>query len=185
MKSRTIILTLTAAAILAAPGLLFAQQGPGSCDGDGPHGPNGGPGAFGGPGGPGGPGRSDGPIVMRMLHRFGERLDLTDAQLTQIDAIAEAGRTEAEPLMDQLQTERQAFRDSHEIGDFDESSFRAHFEQQAELQVELKLIGARTASEAWSVLTVDQQQELLEIMELLGPGNHGPRNGGNKRHGRH
>jgi len=35
MNAKTIILTITAAALIAAPGTILAQQGPGECDGTG------------------------------------------------------------------------------------------------------------------------------------------------------
>jgi periplasmic protein CpxP/Spy len=184
MKVRTLILTIAAAALIAAPAVLIAQQGPGgpgdgSCDGSGPNGggmrgPHGG-GGFGGPGQHG---------FLRMLPRLADKLDLSEDQQSQIQAIVDAGRIEIEPLREQAQTERAAFKDSHEIGAYDEGAFSAHFESQAQLHVEMQLIGARMMSEAWVVLTIEQQEELLELMELIRDGRGGPRNGGGKRHGR-
>jgi len=40
-------------------------------------------------------------------------------------------------------------------------------------------------SQAWAVLTAEQQEELQELMELFGHGRGGPRSGGGKRLGRH
>jgi len=163
MKTRNAILTITAIALIAGAGVVFAQQGPGDCDGSGPRGPHGAMG--GGPdGGPGGPG------LFRMLNRFADTLELTEAQQTQIQAIAEAGRTEIEPLREQAQTEREAFRDSREMGQFDEAAFRAHFEAQSQLHVEMQLIGAERSAQAFNVLTLEQQEELQEILELFGDG---------------
>ena len=181
MNARTIILTITAAALIAAPGAVFAQQGPGDCDGTGPHGRMGGPGEGGGPGGFGGQG---GHHLLRMLDRVGDRIGLTDAQKTQIQAIVDAGKPGLDALRDQAQAERETFRDSHEIGDFDEATFRAHFESQAQLHVEMQLIGASMMSQAWAVLTPAQQQELQDLMALIGNGPRGPRHGGGKRLGK-
>jgi len=169
MKARTLILTITAAAILAAPAILVAQKGPGDSSG--------GPGFGPGHGGPGSHG------FLRMLPRLAEKLDLTDDQQTQIQAIIDAGKPELEALREQARTEGEAFKDSHEIGDYDEVTFRAHFESQAQLHVEMQLIGAGMMSQAWAVLTTEQQEELLELMELFRDGRGGPRHGGGKRHG--
>jgi len=180
MKARNTILTITAITLIAAAGVVFAQQGPGDCDGDGPHGPHG---TMGGPGGPGDNGGPGGHGFLRMLPRLAEKLDLTQEQQDQIRAIVDAGKPEMEALREQAQTEREAFTDSHEMGDFNEATFRTHFESQAQLHVEMKLIGADMMSQAWNVLTPEQQEELEELMALFGNGRHGPRNGGGKRHG--
>ncbi len=180
MKARTIILTIAAAALIAAPAVLVAQQGPGgpgggSCDGTGPHG-----GGMGGPhdgGGPGGQG------LLRIFNRVADRLELTADQRTQIEAIIEAHRTATQGLRDQSAAARAEFRDNHDFGDFDEVEYRAFFEAQAEIQVELHLDGARATAEAWNILTPDQQEQLLEILELLRDGRGGPRHGGGKRVG--
>jgi len=179
MKARNIILTITAAALIAAPGVLLAQQGPGDCDGSGPHGPRGGDGFFGSHGGPG---------FLRMLPRLAAHLELTEEQQTQIEAIVDAAQTEIEPLREQAQTERETFREGHEPGDFDEATFRAHFETQAQLHVEMQLIGSEMKSSVFNVLTPEQQAELLELRELFGDRGGrgaGKRGGGAKRHGFH
>lgn len=181
MNPRTIILTITAAALLAAPATVFAQQGPGDCDGTGPHGRMGGPGGGGAFGGFGGQG---GHHLLRVLDRVGDRIGLTDAQRTEIQAIVDAGKPGLDALRDQARAERETFRDSHEIGDFDEATFRAHFESQARLHVEMQLIGASMMSQAWAVLTPAQQQELQDLMALMGNGPGGPRHGGGKRLGK-
>lgn len=167
MKARTLILTISAAALIAAPAVLIAQHGPGGPAGE----------SFGGPGGHGQHG------FLRMLPRLADKLDLSEDQRNRIQTIVETGKPEIEALREQTRTERDAFRDSHEIGDFDETTFRAHFESQAQLHVEMQLAGAEMASQAYAVLTPDQQQELLELMELFRDGHGGKRNGGGKRHG--
>jgi Spy/CpxP family protein refolding chaperone len=123
-----------------------------------------------------------------MLPRFAERIGLSDAQLDQVEAIVDAREPELEALHDQATAARDAFRDAHEIGDFDEAEFRTHFSSQAQIHVEMKLIGAEMMSQAWDVLTAEQQQELLELLELFKPGDGrgqgaGTRHGGGKRLG--
>ena len=180
MTARNIILTITAAALIAAPGLIFAQQGPGgSCDGEGPHGPAG----HGGP--KGGGSFSDGPAhhLLRMLPRLADRLELSDTQQDQIHAIIDAQKPAMEALRDQASAARDAFRATYDLGDYDEAAFRAFFESQAQIHVEMQLLGAETVSQVWQVLTPEQQEDLLELMELFRDGRGGPRHGGGKRHG--
>ena len=180
MKARTLILTIAAAALVAVPAVLIAQQGPGgpgggSCDGSGPNGGGmGGPHEFGGPGGPG---------LLRIFHRVADRLELTPDQRTQIEAIFEAHRTTTQSLRDQATEAHAEFREDHGFGDFDEVEFRTFFEAQSQIKVQLHLDGARATAEAWNILTPDQQEQLLEILELLRDGSGGRRHGGGKRVG--
>ena len=163
MKARKIILTIASAALIAAAGLVFAQQGPGNCDGSGPHGRMGGPGG----GGLGGHGQHG---FLRMLPRLADRLELTEGQQTRIQAIVDAGKPEIEALREQAQTASDEFRDLYPMGNFDEAIFRTHFENQAQFHVEMQLIGANMMSQAWAVLTPEQQEELDELRALFGNG---------------
>lgn len=176
MNARITILTIIAAALIVAPAA--AQSGPGTCDGSGPHGP-GGPGPAGFFGGPGGPG---GHHLIRLLDRVGDRIGLTDTQRTEIESIIDATTPELDALRDQAMAARDAFHDEYSIGDWDETAFRAFFEAQAQLHVEMKLIGAEAASRVWAVLTPEQQSEVLDLIALFRDGSGGPRHGG-KRHG--
>jgi len=170
MKARTLILTIAAAALIAAPGVVIAQHGPGG-------GPHGGGGMFGGPGGHGGQG------LLRMLPRLTEKLDLSDDQQVQIEAILDTELPAIRDLAEQAATARQDFRDTHGPGDFDEVGYRAFFESQAQIQIGIHLLGARTISMVWDVLTPEQQGELQDLLDLFGPGHGGKRHGGGKRVG--
>jgi Spy/CpxP family protein refolding chaperone len=177
MKARTVLLTLTAAALISAPAAM-AQTGPGDCDGTGPHGS----GIMGGPGGHGGHG---GHGFLRMLPRVADKIGLSDEQLDRIQTIVETYRPTLEALHEDAVAEREAFRDTYGFGSYDETVFRDHFDSQADLHVEMKLIGARMTSEVWSILTSEQQEELLELIELFKPGEGrgGKRHGGGTRYG--
>jgi len=170
MKARTLILTIATAALIAAPGAVIAQHGPGG----GPHGDGG---MFGGPGGHGGPG------LLRMFNRLADKLELTDDQQGQIESIIDAHRDATQSLRDQAADAREGFRENHGPGDFDEVEYRAFFESQAQIQVELHLNGAGAGAEAWNILTPDQQEELLELLELFREGRGDKRHGGGKRVG--
>jgi len=181
MKARTILLTITVITLIAFPFAASAQQGPGDCDGTGPHGPK----MMGDPSGPGGTvGGFGGEGLLRMLPRLADRIDLSQAQSDQIQAIVDAQRPALEALRDQAAANRNAFRDSHELGDFNETEYREHFETQAQLHVEMQLLGAATVAQVWDVLTPGQQQQVLDLLELMGPGHRGGnRFGGGKRLG--
>jgi len=170
MKARTLILTIAAAALVAAPSAVIAQHGPGG----GPHGDGE---MFGGPGGHGGPG------LLRMLNRLADRLELTTEQKGEIEAIIDSHRDATQSLRDQADYARENFRENHSPGDFDEVEYRAFFESQAQIQVELHLNGAAAGAEAWNILSPDQQEELLELLELFREGRGGKRHGGGKRVG--
>ena len=177
MNARTLLLTITVITLIAFPFAASAQQGPGDCDGTGPHGPK----MMGGPGGPGG---AEGHGLLRMLPRIADKIGLSDTQQDQIQAIVDAQAPALEALRDQAAANRDAFRDSHDIGDFNETEYREHFETQAQLHVEMQLLGAATVAQVWDVLTPEQQQQVLDLLELMGPGHRGgTRFGGGKRLG--
>jgi len=180
MNARTLILTIAAAALVAAPAAINAQQGTGNCDGTGPHG---GAKMLGGPGGPGDGGGPDGHGLLRMLPRLAERIGLTETQQSQIQAIIEAQQPALDALRDQAQAARETFAESHEIGDYDADAYRTFFESQARLHVEMQLIGAATVDQVWDVLTPEQQTEVADLLDLLGGGFGGPRQGAGKRLG--
>jgi Spy/CpxP family protein refolding chaperone len=181
MKIRFIVLTIATAALIAAPGALMAQSGPGgpACDGSGPHGAGmhggrGGPGGDGMFGGPGGPG------LLRMLPRLAERLDLSDDQQARIHATLDAELPAIHDLMEQAATARQSFHETHGPGDYDEVAYRVFFEDQARIQVETHLLGARAVSMVWQVLTPEQQDQVRDLLDLMGPGRGGKHHGGGR-----
>jgi Spy/CpxP family protein refolding chaperone len=124
----------------------------------------------------GGPGIG---MVQGLLHRLGDYIELTEDQRTQIEAIAEQARTQIQPLVEQARAERQAFRSSHQPGDFDEVAFRNHAQKQAQIHVDIQVAAARAMSQATEVLTPEQLEKLEELRGLFGrrggggPGFHG------------
>lgn len=147
MSKRTRILTALATA-LVAPALVLAQP----FGGPGGHGPS-----WHARGAGGGPGGGHG---LRMLDRMAVLLDLTDAQEAQIEAIKESTREQVEPIVEQIRTERDAWRAEHEPGTFDEEAFRAHFESQSGQRLEIAVLTAEAFNQAWQVLTPEQQTQL-------------------------
>ena len=174
MKTRHIILTIAAIAILAAPTTVLAQAGPGQGPGDG----SGSSGAWGGGqgrhgGGQGGFGGDDAAhglrFFERMLPHLAEELGLSDEQLSQIQTIVDEARPEIENYAQQLREEREAYRAA--IVDptfFDETVFRAHAEKQHEIQAELGVVAGRAKAAALDVLTKEQLEQLEEMRGNFG-----------------
>jgi Spy/CpxP family protein refolding chaperone len=172
MKTRTIILTIAAAAIVATPAAVLAQS-PGT--GFGPH--SGHERGFDEGFGPG-PGLGG---FEHMLPRLTERLDLSDAQVAAIKGIIEARRPVIEGYAEQLREEREAYRAANpDPTTFDASSFRAHAEKQAQIQVELMVAVQGARAEILSQLSADQ---LTQLEEMRGARKHSMRRPGGRHHG--
>jgi Spy/CpxP family protein refolding chaperone len=174
MKTRNIILTIAAAAVLAAPAAAIAQGGPGSGGG-----PGGGPGHFGRHHGPfedgGGPG-----FLEHALPRLTERLGLSDEQVENIEAIVEASRPEIEAYAEQLRANREAYRESQaDPTVFDEQAFRAHAAEQSRIQTEMMVSVQRTKAAVFAQLTPEQLEQ-LENMRGSGGGKAMRRHGGRR-----
>jgi Spy/CpxP family protein refolding chaperone len=153
MKVASCIVPLVVVAMLALPGsAVQAEEGtpqgpPGVCDGHGPRGPALAPG-----------------LGMGLL-RGAHRLDLTEAQLDQIDAIFEASRPQVETLRNELRTSREAWAESHDPAQLDETAARVFADQQAALHADLMVLHMQTRAQALSVLTDEQRAELEAMRE--------------------
>jgi len=172
MRARNIILTIAAAALLAAPTAVFAQNGPGPGDGSGSggawgggHGPHGGnQGWFGD--GEGGHGLR---FFEHMLPRLAEELGLSDEQLSEIQTIVDEARPKIEEYAQQLREGREAYRE--EIEDptyFNPEAFRAHAEIQHGIQTNLGLVAGQAKADALKVLTPEQLEQLEEMRGNFG-----------------
>ena len=168
MRARNIILTITAAILIAVPGALLAQSPPGGGNGQGPCGGGRGPGGGAWGHGPHGEVFDRGPgglgIFEHMLPRMAESLGLTDGQLEQIEVILDEARPQIESYVEQLQAGREAYREAHpDPATFDEGAFRAHAAEQNRIQVDLMALTQSTRAKAFAVLTPDQLAQLEEM----------------------
>jgi Spy/CpxP family protein refolding chaperone len=162
------VIILSTVAALAIP--LAAMAGPGPGRG-GPDGGGFGPGCM-------------GPNFDRMFDHLSMVLDLSDEQEAQIEAIRTQTRAQIEPLTDQLQADRDAWRAQHDPGTFDEAAVRAFAASQSATHTEIAVIAARGMSQGWAVLTPEQQAQAQELMQRMkarrgshkGMGHRGPRN---------
>ena len=87
-------------------------------------------------------------------------LNLTEAQRTQIEQIAERNRQSTAGLREQLRANREGGADVLNTGTFDEQAVRVAAQARAATQVELEVAGARMFSEMYAVLTPEQKAQL-------------------------
>ena len=176
MKARHIILTILAAVLIAVPGSALAQSGPGYGPGGGGYGPHGGHhGGFAG---------GDGGGMLRFfehaLPRLAERLELSDEQLAQIQAILDEARPDIEKYVGLLRDGREAYRAANDDPTiFEEVTFRAHAADQQIYQVELMVVAGKAKADVFQVLTPEQREQLEDMRGSFGK--RSPRRGGGKR----
>lgn len=99
-----------------------------------------------------------------MLKRMTRELNLTEAQQTQIKGIMTDSKTRIKPLMQQLQQNRQA-ANTNMSATFDEARARTFANQQSQIMSNLIVERQRTQSQIYSVLTPDQRQKALQLMQ--------------------
>jgi protein CpxP len=115
-----------------------------------------------------GPGQWD--STDRMQHgieRMAKRLDLSDEQQTNIEAIVRSSRTAAEPYREQLSTLRTDLRELVEADEYYEEQVRIMLDTRAAAMVELMVIGTRTMHEVRAELTPEQRAEADEMLERI------------------
>src|SRR5215471_3044144 len=99
-----------------------------------------------------------------MLKRMTKELNLTEAQQTQIKTIMADSKTRTKPLMQQLRENRQA-ANTNMSANFDEAQARTFANQQSQIMSNLIVERQRTQSQIYSVLTPDQRQKALQLMQ--------------------
>jgi periplasmic protein CpxP/Spy len=97
-----------------------------------------------------------------MMEFFGDYLNLTDAQRTQMKTILHQDFAAMQPLIEQEHQIHQQMR-QYEEGTFDEAKVRALAGQEATSKVELTVQHARIRNQMFQVLTPDQQAKLKEF----------------------
>lgn len=143
--------------LVGLTGLLAAQDSTARTDlGPGPRGGHqAGPGAFGDFG--------------RLLHMLQSANDLnvTDEQISQIEAVLENARPQLETLGEQIHTQKEAWQEANDPAVFDEVAARQFIEAQSVLRADLMLLGMQTRAEVLSVLTAEQQDALKAMKDSM------------------
>ena len=99
-----------------------------------------------------------------MLKHMTRELNLTEAQQTQIKGILADSRTRTKPLTQQLRQNEQA-QNAVVNGNFNEGQARLFAGKQAQIMSDLIVEKQRTKSQIYSVLTPDQRQKALQLMQ--------------------
>ena len=155
MKTRNIILTIVAAALIAVPGSAVAQSGPGG-GGYGPHGGH-------HRGFAGGNGGSILQFLEHALPRLAERLELSEEQVAEIQAILDEEGPVIQGYVEELRSGREAWRETNDPAVFDEGAVRTFAESQGSIHIELMVVADRAKARVFQVLTVEQREQLEEM----------------------
>jgi Spy/CpxP family protein refolding chaperone len=109
--------------------------------------------------------RHGGMMGEHMIAFFAHKLDLTDAQQTQMKDILAKEKPGLQPLFQQLAQGHQQMRALEESGTFDEAQVRAVAAQQSQTITELMVQKARIESEMVQLLNADQKAKFKEFMD--------------------
>jgi len=110
----------------------------------------------------------------KRIDRMAKKLNLTEAQQEQMQAILASERDTVKPLRHQLAVNRLNLRKAIEAEPFEEATVRALAESQNKARIELVVSRARAKSQIYALLTPEQR----ELAKELGPmwkGRHGHR----------
>lgn len=151
----TAVVTLTLAGVHAQN----TNDGQGSFMGRGRRGP-GGPGGFGRFGGPGGRGGPGGPLGALGII---SRIDLSDAQRDQVQALVESRRDETKGLADRARTVHEALEVAVTADTFDEGTIRARSVDVASVEADMAIARARLHADILQILTPEQRTRLKEL----------------------
>lgn len=110
-------------------------------------------------------GRGGGMFGEHMLAFYAHRLDLTDAQQSQLKDIMAREKPALKPLFLQLSQTRHQMRQLEEGDNFNEAQVRTLAAQQSQTITELIVQKARIESEMLQVLNPDQKTKFKEMMD--------------------
>jgi len=97
-------------------------------------------------------------MLGRHMGWIARKLDLSDAQKTQIQALIQAEQPNLQPLVKQLAASQQQMLVATRGGNFDEAKVQILANQQAQILAQLMVIRERVISKAYNtVLTPDQK----------------------------
>lgn len=106
----------------------------------------------------------DGMFGEHMLGFFSDYLDLSNAQRAQIKQIMAKEKPTIEPLWQQERQSHEAMKQLIMSGTFDEAKAQTIAQQAAQVQTQLMVEHARTASQAYQVLTAAQKTKLAQFL---------------------
>jgi Spy/CpxP family protein refolding chaperone len=89
-------------------------------------------------------------------------LDLTAAQLEQVRSLMQAEREASAPYRESLRGITEQMRQAVESAEFDADAVRALATREAAATIELRVIGAKTQSAIYKLLTDEQKKALAD-----------------------
>ncbi len=95
------------------------------------------------------------------VERMASRLDLTDVQQNQVEAIIEASKDDQEALYKKIQSNREALREAMSSGNT--ASVRSLADQKGDLVAELTVLRSNDRTQIKAVLTSEQQEDFAEM----------------------
>lgn len=99
--------------------------------------------------------------------RMAEKLNLTDAQKTQIKEITDASRAKIKPLMETMRANHQKMNEATANGQFDEARVSAIAQEQAQISAQLIVEKERVKAQMFQVLTTEQQAQAKAFREQM------------------
>ena len=99
-----------------------------------------------------------------MLQQMTKELNLTAAQQQQVKTVLKTERGKIQPIMQQIHQNEQA-NNAAVTGQFDEGKARDFAQKQAALMADMMVEKERTKSEIYALLTPEQRQKALELMQ--------------------
>lgn len=94
-----------------------------------------------------------------------ERLDLTDEQKQQIEAIHAASREASKANFDKMRGFDEQLRKAIEGGNFDEAQTRQILTEKAQVQIELEISRLRADAAVLKILTAEQKAQLEQLKQ--------------------
>lgn len=112
------------------------------------------------------------------MGRLFEKLDLSEAQQTEVDKLIAAHREQTAALRKQMVEVRRQMRQAMNPKTFDEKALRRLAAEKSKVQTELMVGRARTHSQIYALLTPEQQELADLARNLKRLRGQGPRGGG-------
>ncbi|MCK8600127.1 Spy/CpxP family protein refolding chaperone [Desulfoferrobacter suflitae] len=107
------------------------------------------------------------PIAWWMLNRLADKLQLTETQREEINAIVAAELPAMQPFVQKMIDYRRQWRAENQTSDFNEAQIRTFAEQQSALMTELIVYKERIRHQVKMVLTGEQQDQVQEFVDLV------------------
>ena len=104
-------------------------------------------------------------FMQRIFDRVATKLNMSDEQKTQAQAILEDAKTRVEPLMAKIKQNHEASKDLGTDGVFNAEKTQQLANEQAEVMKQLFVEKEKTKAQLFAVLSDDQRQQAKKMMD--------------------